>query len=103
MYKRQVLLSLRPLLALRVNEQAVALLRMLREPHSIAELAAALPGMTPVALAAFLDPLVRRRLLTRQPAAMTVWPRVSIIVPAHGRAEATRRFVQSLLALESCV
>ena len=95
-----VLLSLRPLLALRVNEQAVALLRMLREPHSIAELAAALPGMTPVALAAFLDPLVRRRLLTRQPAAMTVWPRVSIIVPAHGRAEATRRCVQSLLALD---
>ncbi len=95
-----VLLSLRPLLALRVNAQAAALLSALQRPHSITELAAILPGMTPAAIAAFLDPLVRRRLLTRQSATMTVWPPVSIIVPAHGRPEATRRCVQSLLALD---
>ncbi len=94
------LLCLRPLLALRLNRQATALLGALRQPRSIAELVTQLPGMTPAAITAFLDPLLRRRLLTRQPAEMTVWPQVSIIIPAHGRAEATRRCVQSLLALD---
>ncbi|MDG4605676.1 MAG: mycofactocin biosynthesis glycosyltransferase MftF [Candidatus Contendobacter sp.] len=95
-----VLLCLRPLLALRLNRQATALLSALRQPRSIAELAAGIPGMTPTAITTFLDPLLRRRLLTRRPAALTVWPKVSIIVPAHGRAAATRRCVQSLLALD---
>ncbi|MFZ1827736.1 MAG: mycofactocin biosynthesis glycosyltransferase MftF [Candidatus Competibacteraceae bacterium] len=95
-----VLLCLRPLLAMRLNRQATALLSALRQPRSIGELAAGMPGMTPAAITTFLDGLLRRRLLTRQPAEMTVWPRVSIIVPAHGRAEATRRCVQSLLALD---
>lgn len=94
-----VLLCLRPLLALRLNQQATTLLEALRQPHSLNELAIH-AGMTPVAIAAFLDKLVRRRLVTRHPAEMTAWPRVSIIVPAHGRAEATRRCVQSLLALD---
>lgn len=95
-----ILLCLRPLLALRLNRQATALLSALRQPRSIAELAAGMPGMTPAAITTFLDMLLRRRLLTRHPAEMTVWPKVSIIVPAHGRAEATRRCVQSLLALD---
>ncbi|MCP5134116.1 MAG: mycofactocin biosynthesis glycosyltransferase MftF [Gammaproteobacteria bacterium] len=94
------LLCLRPLLALRLNRQATALLSALQRPHSIAELAAQAPGMTPAATIAFLDRLVRRRLLAWHPAGITVWPRVSIIIPAHGRAAATRRCVQSLLALD---
>ena len=94
------LLCLRPLLALRLNQQATALLSALPQPHSIAELATQVPGMTPAAITAFLDSLVRRRLLIWRPAAITIWPKVSIIIPAHGRAEATRRCVQSLLALD---
>ena len=94
------LLCLRPLLALRLNRQATALLSALPQPHSIAELATQVPGMTPAAITAFLDNLVRRRLLIRRPAGITVWPQVSIIIPAHGRTEATRRCVQSLLALD---
>lgn len=95
-----VLLSLRPLLALRLNRQAASLLDALRQPRSVAELAGKLPGMTPTTVTAFLDPLARRRLLIRQPAEMTDWPDVSIIVPARGRPEATRRCVRSLLALD---
>ena len=95
-----LLLCLRPLLALRLNRQAAMLLGALRQPRSVAELVASVPGMTPTAIIAFLDRLLRRRLLIRRPAEMTVWPQVTIIVPAHGRAEATRRCVQSLLALD---
>ena len=95
-----VLLCLRPLLALRLNRQATALLSALQQPRTIAELTATTPGMTPAAISAFLDRLVRRRLLLWRPPGITAWPKVSIIVPAHGRAEATRRCVQSLLALD---
>ncbi|MCP5196124.1 MAG: mycofactocin biosynthesis glycosyltransferase MftF [Gammaproteobacteria bacterium] len=94
------LLCLRPLLALRLNRQATVLLSALRQPHSIVELATQVPKMTPAMISAFLDGLVRRRLLIRHPAEMTIWPNISIIIPAHGRAEATRRCVQSLLALD---
>ncbi len=95
-----VLLCLRPLLALRLNRQATALLSALQQPRSSAELAVDISGMTPAAISAFLDRFVRRRLLLRHPPALTAWPKVSIIVPAHGRPEATRRCVQSLLALD---
>ncbi|MBK8752538.1 MAG: mycofactocin biosynthesis glycosyltransferase MftF [Candidatus Competibacteraceae bacterium] len=95
-----VLLCLRPLLALRLNPSATALLSALRQPCTIAELATAVPGMTPAAITAFLDRLLHRRLLSWQPPDLTAWPKVTIIVPAHGRAEATRRCVQSLLALD---
>jgi mycofactocin glycosyltransferase len=95
-----VLLCLRPLLALRLNRQATALLEALRQPRSVAELANDNHGMTPTAITTFLDKLVRRRLVIRHPAELTAWPHVSIILPAHGRAEATRRCVQSLLALD---
>ncbi|MCC8999667.1 MAG: mycofactocin biosynthesis glycosyltransferase MftF [Candidatus Contendobacter sp.] len=95
-----VLLCLRPLLALRLNRQATALLSVLQQPRTIAELAATTPGMTPAAISSFLDRFVQRRLLLRHPPALTAWPKVSIIVPAHGRPEATHRCVQSLLALD---
>ncbi|CDH47714.1 membrane hypothetical protein [Candidatus Contendobacter odensis Run_B_J11] len=95
-----VLLCLRPLLALRLNRQAMTLLSALRQPRSSAELAADVPGMTPAAITAFLDGLLRRRLLLWHPPSLTRWLKVSIIVPAHGRAEATRHCVQSLLALD---
>ncbi|TVR57901.1 MAG: mycofactocin system glycosyltransferase [Candidatus Competibacteraceae bacterium] len=94
-----ILLCLRPLLALRLNRQATVLLEALRQPRSLNELAIH-AGMTPTAIAAFLDKLACRRLVIRHPAEMTACPRVSIILPAHGRAEATRRCVQSLLALD---
>ena len=95
-----VLLCLRPLLALRLNRQATALLSALQQPRTIAELTATTPGMTPAAISAFLDRLVRRRLLLWHPPGLTTWPKVTIIVPAHGRPEETRRCVQSLLALD---
>ena len=95
------LLCLKPLMALRLNRQATALLTALSRPCSVAELAK-LPGigLAPAAISAFLDSLLRRRLVLWQPPTPAVWPKVSIIVPAHGRAEATRRCVQSLLALD---
>lgn len=95
-----VLLCLRPLLALRLNPSATMLIRTLRQPRTITELAAAVPGMSPAAITVFLDRWVRRRLLIRQPPGLTTRPKVSIIVPAHGRPEATRRCVQSLLTLD---
>jgi mycofactocin system glycosyltransferase len=95
-----LLLCLRPLLALRLNRQATTVLGALRQPCNIAELATLVPGMPPATITAFLDSLLRRRLLIRHPAEMTLWPTVSIIVPAHGRAEATRRCARSLLALD---
>ncbi|MBK8185373.1 MAG: mycofactocin biosynthesis glycosyltransferase MftF [Candidatus Competibacteraceae bacterium] len=96
-----VLLCLKPLLALRLNRQATVLLTALQQPCGIAELTARIGfGMTPSAIRDFLNSLLRRRLLIWQPAIPTVWPTVSIIVPARGRAAATRRCVQSLLALD---
>ena len=96
-----VLLCLKPLLALRLNRQATALLTALRQPRGIAELASRPEiDLSPKSIAAFLDDLLRRRLVLWQPPVPTIWPTVSIIVPARGRAEATRRCVQSLLALD---
>ena len=57
-------------------------------------------SMTTAAMSAFLDNLLRRRLLIWLPSIPLVWPTVSIIVPAHGRPNATRCCVQSLLALD---
>lgn len=96
-----VLLCLKPLLGLRLNRQATAVLMALREPSGVAELVGRPEiDLSPKSIAAFLDDLLRRRLVLWQPPAPGVWPTVSIIVPAHGRAEATRRCVQSLLALD---
>ena len=95
-----LLLSLRPLLAMRLNPQAFALLSQLGRDCTPAEAAARTPGMTPADVSGFLDNLARRRLLTRRPPRTVSWPTVSIIIPAHGRPTATRACVESLLALD---
>lgn len=95
-----VLLCLRPLWALRLNRRAAALLGALRQPRSIAELADAGADAASADVAAFLDDLWRRRLLAWHPPLPALWPTVSIIVPARGRPAATRRCMQSLLALD---
>lgn len=96
-----VLVSQKPLSALRLNRSATALLTALQHPRTVAELAGQ-PGidLAPAAIVAFLDKLLRRRLVLWQPPIPAVWPTVSIIVPARGRPDATRRCVQSLLALD---
>lgn len=95
-----VLLSLRPLLALRLNRQAYALLDRLRNECTVADLTERAPGLAPAEITAFLDSLTQRRLLLRQPPAPSRWPSVSVIIPAYGRHEATRACIQSLLALD---
>ncbi len=98
-----VLLSKRPLLAIRLNAAAGALLARLptaaaRQGLSAADLTDS--SSAPGEAAAFLDDLWHRRLVTREPAVPVLWPSVLIIVAAHGRPAATRACVQSLLALD---
>lgn len=95
-----ILLSLRPLLVLRLNPQAFALLAELSSERSATEVAQRLPAVSSADAMAFFDRLAHRRLLTRKPVATTVWPKVSIIIPAHGRPHATRACIESLLALD---
>jgi mycofactocin system glycosyltransferase len=97
-----MLFSARPLMALRLNASGVGLVSGLlgSQGCSIAELAARVPELSPLAMAGFLEALERRRLLVRQPAMPAVWPHVSIIVAAHGRPAATRACVRSLLSLD---
>jgi mycofactocin system glycosyltransferase len=97
-----MLFSARPLMALRLNASGVDLVSGLSGPQgrTLAELAACVPELSPMAVAGFLEELERRRLLVRQPALPVDWPRVSIVVAAHGRPAATRACVQSLLSLD---
>lgn len=95
-----ILLSLRPLLVLRLNPQAFALLAQLSSERSVSEVAEQLPHVNAADAMAFFDRLAERRLLIRKPVVSARWPRVSIIVPAHGRPEATRACIESLLALD---
>jgi mycofactocin system glycosyltransferase len=95
-----LLLSLRPLLALRLNPQAFALLALLDKERSADEVAQQTPGLSAEEAMAFFDSLAQRRLVECQPPTMVIWPRVSIIVPARGRGAATRTCVKSLLALD---
>ncbi|MFO1430441.1 MAG: mycofactocin biosynthesis glycosyltransferase MftF [Candidatus Competibacteraceae bacterium] len=95
-----ILLCRRPLLAMRLNRQGFALLSRLGCYRSVAELATRVPDLTAAAIEAFLNNLVHRRLLSRRPPVTGDWPPVSIIIPAHGRPEATRAGVHSLLALD---
>lgn len=97
-----VLLSLYPLLAVRLNAIGWNLLRRLSttEARSAADLAAGVQGLSPAPAAAFLDDLSRRRLVSREPVTPRAWPSVSIIVAARGRPSATRACVRSLLALD---
>lgn len=97
-----LLFSSRPLTALRLNASGVALASGLSgaEGRTLAEVASRVPELSPLAVAAFLEDLERRRLLVREPVAPAAWPSVSIIVAAHGRPAATRACVESLLALD---
>ena len=95
-----VLLSHRPLMAMRLNGRAFALLSALAGSDTTAGAAARASGLSPTDAEAFLDRLVRRRLVVRIPHPPEGWPQVSIIVAAHGRPRATRACVQSLLALD---
>lgn len=97
-----MLFSSRPLTVFRLNATGVCLVAGLSSSrgHSVAEVAARVPGLSPLAAAAFLEDLERRRLLVREPAAPAVWPSVTIIVAAHGRPAATCACVHSLLELD---
>lgn len=95
-----LLLSLRPLVALRLNPQAFALLALLDKERSADEVAQQTLGLSVEEVMAFFDSLAQRRFVERQPPETAIWPRVSIIVPARGRGTATRTCVESLLALD---
>ena len=97
-----MLFSARPLKALRLNASGIGLVAGLSgsEGRTLAEMAACVPELSPLAAAGFLEALERRRLLVRQPVMPVAWPPVSIIVAAHGRPAATRACVQSLLSLD---
>lgn len=97
-----MLVSARPLMALRLNASGVSLAVGLSTARgrTLAELAAGAPALPPRAVAGFVEELERRRLLVRQPAVPMAWPAVSVIVAARGRAAATRACVRSLLSLD---
>jgi mycofactocin system glycosyltransferase len=95
-----LLLAPRPLFAMRLNRQAFTLLSGLKGERTAAELAAQVPSLSVPIVSAFLDKFARRRLVTRKPSAPLSWPTVSVVVPAHGRPEATRACIASLLALD---
>lgn len=97
-----VLTSRRPLMAMRLNPQATAIVTALEESGegTSAEAVARLAGVAPSTARAFLDRLAGRRLVERIPLPPQRWPEVSIIVAARGRPEATRECVRSLLALD---
>lgn len=95
------LFSPRPLMAMRLNATAFALLTAVsNEARSACEAAATAGGVSPHEAAAFLDRLEARRLLLRQPPPPCTWPQVSIIIAARNRHAATRACVCSLLALD---
>ncbi|MBL8666285.1 MAG: mycofactocin biosynthesis glycosyltransferase MftF [Rhodospirillales bacterium] len=95
-----VLFAFRPLMAMRLNRAAFALIEVLSGGGRSAAAAARLAGMAPQEAAGFCDQLARRRLLLRTPAVPTLWPTVSVILAARGRHAATRACVASLLALD---
>ena len=95
-----LMLALRPLMATRFNVSGFALLSCLNTYSTAAELATRVTGLTVTEISAFLDNLAERRLLIREPSPPTVWPKVSVIVPAHGRPRMTRACIESLLALD---
>ncbi|MEZ5583110.1 MAG: mycofactocin biosynthesis glycosyltransferase MftF [Candidatus Competibacteraceae bacterium] len=94
-----VLISFRPLVALRLNARAMAALSCLKVERSISEVAV-ISGLSKASAAAFLESLTRKRLLRKRLPLPVDWPAVSVIVPAHGRPAATRACIESLLALD---
>lgn len=100
--ERGLLLALRPLLAMRLNPQAFAVLSHLQQQAgaTAAEVADAIPSLPLHEASTFLEHMAHRRILERTPPDPGIWPTVSIIIPAYGRAAATRACVESLLALD---
>ncbi|MCP5426482.1 MAG: mycofactocin biosynthesis glycosyltransferase MftF [Gammaproteobacteria bacterium] len=94
-----LLVSTRPLVAMRINSQAWAVLGCLGVERTAAEVAA-MTSLTPGHAEAFLESLARKRLLRKRLPIPTDWPAISVIVPARGRPAATRACVASLLALD---
>ena len=95
-----MLLSTQPLVAMRLNRQAFGLLAGVDGGATATELSRVVPDLRLTDMIAFLDNLTQRRLLTKQLPAPAAWPSVSVIIPAHGRPEATRACVTSLLTLD---
>ncbi len=93
-----LLLSMRPLMAMRLNHQGFALAAAIAGSGGTAAEAARAAGLSPPVAASFLDRLAERRLLTRTLLPPAQWPTVSIIVAARGRHAGTRACIQSLLA-----
>jgi len=94
-----LLVSLRPLLAMRMNSQALAALACLTTERTAGEVAL-ITGMSPTNANTFLESLTRKRLLRKRLPVPTTWPAISVIMPAHGRPAATRACIESLLALD---
>jgi hypothetical protein len=94
-----VLLSHYPLLAMRLNPQALALLQNLAEGATALEVVGQTPGSGLGEVTNFLEGCTRRRLLSKQPSELTYFPFISVIIPAHNRPSATRACVETLLAL----
>jgi mycofactocin system glycosyltransferase len=95
-----ILLSERPLMAIRLNPRAAALLVRLEAGRSAAEVAE--EADLPLAhAAAFLDDLAERRIVVRAPKTPPVrWPAATVVVPARNRPSETRACAESLLALD---
>jgi mycofactocin system glycosyltransferase len=84
---------------MRMNAQALAALACLTTERTAGEVAL-ITGMSPTSATAFLDSLTCKRLLRKRLPAPLSWPSVSVILPAHGRPEATRACIESLLVLD---
>lgn len=101
-----MLLSERPLMAIRLNPQAVALFSQLDEAHTAQkaytaqEMSAALPSLSLPSAISFLEGCVKRHLLLKTPSPDHLTPPISIVVPAHNRPQQTRACIESLLALD---
>lgn len=95
-----LLLSQRPLMAMRLNGSGFALVSAVAGGGVRAAEAARAAGLSPTAAAGFLDRLADRRVLLRTPSPPARWPRVTIIIAAHGRHTSTRACVASLLELD---
>jgi mycofactocin glycosyltransferase len=95
-----LIISTRPLSAMRLNAQAFGVLACLARPQTAAEVAAAVAGLSLAGATSFLDQITHRRLAERMPPPLAEWPAISVVVPAHQRPAATRACVESLLGLD---
>ncbi|AHY47922.1 mycofactocin system glycosyltransferase [Rubrobacter radiotolerans] len=94
------LVSERPLMATKLNEQAAGILERLGDPRTAAEVSHE-TGLPLTATTAFLDGLAGKRVLTREARTLPAhWPTVTVAVPARDRPAETRACAESLLALD---